>query len=554
VITDHLAELVRAALASASSEGIISMPDLPEPSFEHPRNEEHGDWSTNIALIAASGGRPRDMAEALRDRLPPSDLVDKVDVAGPGFLNFYLSPAWLHDVVRRAVDPDSNFGHSSEGAGTRVNVEYVSSNPTGPINVVSGRHAAVGDAIANLLQAAGHEVAREFYVNDAGRQIDLFAESIEARYLQQLGHDASVPEDGYQGEYLAELAAELVTEKKEDLLELASEQRREWLREWGLARMLESMRTSLERFGTTYDLWFSERKMREGGTLESAVEDLKARDLAFEKEGAIWFRSSTLGDDKDRVLIRANGEPTYLAGDIPYLLDKFARGFDRLIYVWGSDHHGTMARLLAAAEAFGFDRDKVEIRLIQIVTLTRGGDAVKASKRAGVLVPLDELVDEVGKDAARYFFLTRSFESPLEFDIELAKEQAPENPVYYVQYAHARICSILRKAESEGSEVGVGLSPLPALQPLTHPSEAALMRKLAEYEEVIPDAARLRAPQRVTRYLGELASAFSGFYRDSKVITDDAQLTQARLTLCLAVRSVLADGLSLLGVSAPERM
>jgi arginyl-tRNA synthetase len=550
VITDHLAELVRAALASASSDGVITMPDLPEPSFEHPRNEEHGDWSTNVALIAAAGGRPRDIAEALRDRLPPSDLVAKVDVAGPGFLNFYLSPAWLQDVVRRATDPASNFGHSSDGAGTKVNVEYVSSNPTGPINVVSGRHAAVGDAIANLLQATGHEVAREFYVNDAGRQIDLFAESLEARYLQQLGHAASVPEDGYQGEYLAELAAELVAEKGESLLDLPSPERTEMMRAWGLARMLASMRASLERFGTVYDVWFSEREMRAGGALERAVDELKARDLAFEKEGAIWFRSSTLGDDKDRVLIRANGEPTYLAGDIPYLLDKFGRGFDRLIYVWGADHHGTVARLLAAADAFGLERDHVEIRLIQIVTLTRGGDAVKASKRAGVLVPLDELVDEVGKDAARYTFLTRSFESPLEFDIELAKEQAPENPVYYVQYAHARICSILRKASSEGSEVG----PDPSLDGLTHPSEAALMRKLAEYEEVIPDAARLRAPQRVTRYLGELASAFSGFYRDSKVITDDAELTKARLTLCLAVRSVIADGLGLLGVSAPERM
>jgi arginyl-tRNA synthetase len=310
------------------------------------------------------------------------------------------------------------------------------------------------------------------------------------------------------------------------------------------------MKESLERFGTRHDVWFSEGEMHESGRVEAAIAALKERGFAYEKEGALWFRSSEFGDDKDRVLIRANGEPTYLAGDLAYLIDKFERGFDRLIYVWGADHHGTVARLLAAADAMELDRRKVEVLLIQIVTLVRGGDAVKASKRQGILVPLDELVDEVGKDAARYTFLTRSFESPLEFDIELAKEQAPENPVYYVQYAHARICSILRKAESEGVEV----SEPAALDRLIDPSEAALMRKLASYEEVISDAARLHAPQRVTRYLGELASAFSAFYRDAKVVTEDSELTSARLTLCLAVKAVIADALGLLGVSAPERM
>ncbi|MEA2462243.1 MAG: arginyl-tRNA synthetase [Actinomycetota bacterium] len=550
MITDELAALVHAALETAVSEGVIAAPELPSPNFERPRQEAHGDWSTNVALAIKGSGSPRDTANAIKERIPASDLVERVEVAGPGFLNFYLSQGWLHDVVRRALDPTTPFGHTNEGEGKKVNVEYVSSNPTGPINVVSGRHAAVGDAVANLLAATGYEVTREFYINDAGRQMSLFALSLRARYLQQLGRDAKVPEDGYQGDYLVEFAARLAGEVGDKYVDLPDDEVERTFLAWGLPRMLESMKESLERFGTTYDVWFSELKLRDAGKLDEAVAALGAKDLTYQKDGAVWFRSSDFGDDKDRVLVRSNGEPTYLAGDIPYLIDKFERGFDRLIYVWGADHHGSVARLRGAGQALGFDPDRVEMLLLQIVTLVRGGDAVKASKRAGVLVPLDELVDEVGKDAARYTFLTRSFEAPLEFDIELAKEQAPENPVYYVQYAHARICSIVRKAASEGIEVRDGA----ALELLTDPSEGALMRKLASYEEVIPDAARLRAPQRVTRYLGELASAFSAFYRDAKVVSEDADLTNARLTLCLAVRSVLADGLTLLGVDAPERM
>lgn len=550
MITEDLAELVRAALAAAAEDGLVSYDQTPEPSFEHPRNVEHGDWSTNIALVASGGKRPRDIAEGLKERLPASQWVERVEVAGPGFLNFYLSPVWLHDVVRRALDPAAAFGHTTEGAGTNVNVEYVSANPTGPVNVVSGRHAAVGDAIANLLAANGYDVTREFYVNDTGRQIYLFARSLEARYLQQLGRDAEVPGDGYQGEYLVGLAIELVSEVGDAYVhfdEFGSDDR---FVSWGLPRMLERMKASLERFGTVFDTWFSELTLHGGGEVEKVIQTLTDRGLTFDSENALWFRSSNFGDDKDRVLIRANGEPTYLAGDAPYLANKFGRGFDRLIYLWGADHHGTVSRVLAVAEALGFRREDVEIRLVQIVTLVRGGDAVKASKRLGILVPLDELVDEVGKDAARYTFLTRSMESPLEFDIELAKEQAPENPVFYVQYAHARICSILRKGKEEEVEPREGA----ALDRLTHPSELTLMRKLASYEELIPEAARLRSPQRVTRYLGELASTFSAFYRDAKVITDDAELTNARLTLCLAVRAILADALGILGVTAPERM
>jgi arginyl-tRNA synthetase len=409
----------------------------------------------------------------------------------------------------------------------------------------------VGDALANLFGATGHRVTREFYVNDAGRQIDLFAQSVGARYMQAFGHDAPVPEDGYQGEYLIDLAAEIKAEVGDAYLEMSPEERAAALRDLALNRMLDAMRTSLERFGTRHDVWFSERKLHESGAIGRALERLAERGATYEKDGALWFRSSDFGDDKDRVLVRANGEPTYLGADLAYLLDKFDRGFERLLYLWGADHHGTVARLVAIAEALGYERGRVEVRLVQIVTLSSGGDAVKASKRAGLVVPLDELIEEVGADAARYTFLTRSIDSPLEFDIELVKQQAPENPVYYVQYAHARICSILRRADEEGHAFDPGSAPLDLM---LHESEDELMRKLAAYDEVVLEACAFRAPQRIARYAEELASTFSSFYRDCRVITDDAGLTAARLTLCVATKSGIASALSLLGVSAPERM
>lgn len=552
MITDELRDLVRDALESASSAGVITLSGAPTIELERPRRREHGDWSTNVALAAArEGANPRDVAQAIADRIDTSGVVASVEIAGPGFLNFKLAPTWLADVVRRAAREGARFGKTPPSDGEAVNVEFVSSNPTGPINVVNGRHAAVGDALARLFEATGHRVTREFYVNDAGRQIDLFARSVAARYLQSFGRDASIPEDGYHGEYLAGLAADIKDEVGGAYLDIPDEGRVEALRPLALERMLGSMRVTLERFGTSYDMWFSERKLHETGAIDRALERLAATGATYEKDGALWFRSSDFGDDKDRVLVRANGEPTYTAADLAYLLDKFERGFDRLVYLWGADHHGTVARLLAAAEALGYDRTRVEVPLVQIVTLSRGGDAVKASKRAGVIVPLDDLIDEVGADAARYTFLTRSIDSPLEFDIALAKQQAPENPVYYVQYAHARICSILRKAEEEGHAFDPSSAPLELLE---HDSEDELMRKLAAYDEVLPEACAFRAPQRITRYAEELAATFSAFYRDCRVITDDAGLTAARLALCVATRAAIASTLDVLGVSAPERM
>lgn len=551
MITDQLSDLVKRALDELAARGQLDKPREVAVDFERPKRREHGDWSTNVALgLRHSGTNPRALAQTIVEALPVSNLIRKAEVAGPGFINFHLSDEWLHDVVRRASDPKSNFGRTGAGNGASVNVEYISANPTGPINVVSGRHAAVGDAIANLLSASGHEVTREFYVNDTGRQITLFGESIAARLLEALGEEAELPEEGYRGDYVIQMAGSIAAERGQDLISMEAPERARVLAQLGVDQMLEQMRASLEAFGTRFDVWFRESSLHDSGALEQALTRLEERGFVERREGALWFLASRLGDDKDRVVIRSNGEPTYLASDVAYLADKFGRGFDHLIYVWGADHHGTVPRLLAAAEALGYERDRVEIPLVQIVTLSRRGKAIKASKRQGVLVPLDELVAEVGADAVRYMFLTRSIDAPLDFDIELAKEQAPENPVYYVQYAHARICSILKKAAEEAATV----THEATLSRLEHPSEDALMRKIASYEEVVPEAARARAPQKMTRYLEELAAVFSAFYRDCRVVTEDLELSQARLLLCRATKSVLADGLGILGVGAPEQM
>ena len=551
MITDELAVVVRDALRAAAAAGELDWSDEQDPEFERPRRREHGDWATNIALaLATGGGNPRSIARSIIDHLPVNELVDSVEVAGPGFLNFRLSAAWLHDVVKGAADEGSKFGTSSRGAGRKVNVEYVSANPTGPTTVVLGRHAAVGDAIVNLLRKTGHEVVREYYFNDAGRQVLLFAESVGVRYLERFDVEGEIPEEGYRGDYVTDLAAEIADDVGDSLVALPSEERIEKIRQLAVPRMMDRIRTSLERFGTTFDVWFMEATLHERGEVQAAIEKLRAKGLIEERDGATWFRSSEFGDDKDRVVIKANGDTTYFAADLGYLLDKAQRGFERLVYVWGADHHGTVPRLLAAADALDIGRDKIEVPLIQIVTLLRGGEAMKGSKRAGVLVALDELLDEVGVDAARYTFLTRSTDAPLEFDIEAVTEQAPENPVYYVQYAHARISSIVTKAAAEGHAPDAQA----ALYRLTEPAEDQLMRKLASYEEVIDDAAAQRAPQRITRFVEELAADFSAFYRDCRVVTDDGELTVARLTLCVATKRVIADGLAILGVSAPERM
>jgi arginyl-tRNA synthetase len=551
MVIDRLTELVQQALDTADSDGVVSAPGV-TIRFEHPRRREHGDWSTNVALMAAGPeAKPRDIAEALVKRFPGSPLIEKVEVAGPGFLNFYLSSEWLHDVVQRAADSLEPFGTSNEGRGARVDLEYVSANPTGPVNVVSGRHAAVGDAVGKLLEATGYQVTREFYLNDAGLQATKFGQSVAARYLQHFGHEAEIPEGGYQGEYVRDIAQDLVSRHGDSLVAAPEEERVAAGRDVGLSKMVNELKASLERFGTTFDVWTSERTLHGAGGVEAGIENLVSRGVTEERDDALWFLSSRFGDDKDRVLVRSDGRPTYLSADVAYMVDKIGRGFDKLIYLLGSDHHGVISRMQAVADALDYGRDRLEIRIVQIVTLSRGSERLKASKRAGVLIALDELVREVGADAARYTFLTRSMDAPLDFDIDLVKEQAPENPVFYVQYAHARICSILARAQEERIQPRLREAPL---ERLVHPSEDELMRKLSSYEEAVPEAAHTRSPQRIARYVEELASTFNAFYRDCKVVTDDAGMTQARLALCVATKRVLASGLGLLCVSAPTRM
>ena len=552
MITTSLAELVRDALEAAASDGVLALDTMPEVTFERPKRREHGDWATNVALAAARGqGNPRSIAKAIVERLPANDIIESVEVAGPGFMNFHLAPSSLHEVVRRAADPSSGFGRHRVGNGQAINLEYVSSNPTGPINVVSGRHAAVGDALARLLEAAGYAVTREFYWNDMGRQMELFGRSIAVRYLEYFGGEGTLPEDGYRGDYIIDIARAIAEEVGDKYVDADPNERDGAMRELGMGRMLDAARSSLTRFGTPFDVWTLESSLHEAGEVEAGLQKLREGGWTYESEGAEFFRSTDLGDDKDRVLVRSTGQSTYFAADVAYLGDKFGRGFDRLIYLWGADHHGSVPRLLAAVDALGFERARVEVPIVQMVSLSRRGETVRASKRAGVIVRLDELIDEVGVDAARYTFLTRSMDAPLEFDIELAKEQAPENPVFYVQYAHARICSILRRATTEDAATSSGDAPL---ELLTHDSEDLLIRKLDSYEEVVLEAAERRAPQRVARYIQELASVFSSFYRDCQVLTPDEALSHARLALCVATKSVIADGLGMLGVTAPERM
>jgi arginyl-tRNA synthetase len=553
MIERELAGLIRTAIEDARDE-LGADGSLPDIEVTKPRQKEHGDYATNVALaLGAAGGRnPREVAEILRRHFPPSELVASVEVAGPGFLNFTVAHGWLYGVIGEIERLGEAYGRSEADRPEHVQVEFVSTNPTGPLHVGHGRGAAVGDSLAGVLEAAGHRISREYYVNDAGTQAELFGASVEAWYLQRFGRSGQVPEDGYHGEYVAEMAAEIAEELGESVLELPADERRRRLAEEGMRRELDGIRATLDRFGVRFDQWVHESTFHADGRIESAIDRLRELGHAYEKDGAVWFRAERFGDEKDRVLIRSTGEPTYFAADCAYLLHKFERGFDRLIYVWGADHHGTVKRVQGAAEAYGFDPERLEFILTQLVALYRSGEQARMSKRSGDLVTLDELLDEVGPDAARYTLLSRSSDTPLDFDIELAKRQSLDNPVYYVQYAHARIANVIAYAEQRGTS----MLPFDQIAPaeLTHPTELDLLRRLADAPERIRVAAELRAPYRLTRYAEELAADFHRFYTECRVVTEDRALTQARLHLSAATRQVLANVLRLLGVSAPEAM
>jgi arginyl-tRNA synthetase len=551
-----LSGLFRAALERAVSSGALALDPaaIPDPALERPRLPEHGDWATNVALVLAKAAKapPRAVAEAMVAQLELPDWVAGVEVAGPGFVNVRLDQTWFAALVRRVLAARESFGTIDLGHGERVNVEFISANPTGPLHVGNARLAPMGDALANLLTATGHKVEREYYFNDAGSQIEQLGASVEAAYLSLLGRPAEAPADGYKGAYVADAARELQAEQGDALADLAPDERRTRITDWAFRRMLAGIRETLARLGVEFDVWFSERTLHETGAIAETVEELRARGVVEDRDGAVWLRTTQFGDDKDRPLIRSNGAPTYFGADAAYYRDKRRRGFDRLIFLWGADHHGYVPRMRAVVRAFGDPDDVAEFHISQLVRLVRAGQPAKMSKRAGDIATVDDLLDEVGKDAFRYTMLRFSLDAPIEFDVEAVTRQSLDNPVYYVQYAHARIASVIR----QGTDTGFSALPVDEadLGLLTHPMEAALLRRLAAFEEHVLVAAGQRAPHRLTRYAEDLAAAFHRFYGECRVLTDDHALSSARWWLVNSTKQVLANTLALIGVDAPERM
>jgi len=551
-VTDRLTDGVRAALAAAG------LPEADDCAWEVPRQAEHGDYATNVAMTLARAAKrpPRQIADAVARNFPAMPEVARVEVAGPGFLNIFLAPAWTSGALHEILDAGAAYGRGTSQAGRSTRLEFVSANPTGPLVIVNARAAAVGDALARLLRAQGAHVTTEFYVNDAGNQFEALARSFEARVTQEYGQPAELPQNGYPGEYLIDLAKQYRAEGGHLIPGRTERERLEHFGRWAVERMVEQQRRTLRDYGVEFDVWSSEqRDVRDRGLAEKVVEELTRRGLTYEQDGALWFRSTTVegaSDDKDRVLRRRTGELTYFAVDVAYHhYVKFAAG-GQVIDMLGPDHHGHVPRMRAAMLALGHPADAFEALIIQLVTLLRDGQPVRMSKRRGEFVLMEELLEEVGRDAARFTFLTRRHDSPLDFDLAVATRQSSDNPVYYVQYAHARIRSIHRQAAEQGIAIpawrDVDLSPLGAAE------EQALIKRLLEYPNIVVGAARALEPHRIAYWLTELAGIFHPYYKNHRVLQDDRRLMLARLALCTAVGQVIANGLALLGVSAPETM
>lgn len=550
---EALHEAVARAVAAAIAAGDLPALEVPAFTVNRPRDRAHGDWATNAALMVARPAR-RPAAEAaalILGHLPAVPHVAKAEVAGPGFINFTLAPSWYREVLTRAAQGGPDHARSDVGAGERIQVEFVSSNPNGPLHIGHGRGGVVGDVLARVLSYVGHPVEREYYYNDAGAQMDRFAVSLEARYRQALGEEAAVPEDGYHGEYLEEWGRELAAAEP-DLRGLPDNRRTAAVLRWGLTRAMRDIEETLALARIPFDSWFSEAELHRRGEVDQSLRLLEERGYVYEAEGARWFRSTAFGDEKDRVLVTADGRYTYLAPDIAYHLDKFDRGFDRLINVWGADHHGYVPRMKAAVEALGFDPGRLELIITQMVNLFRGGEPMRMSTRAGEFVTFRRVIEEVGVDAARYYLVAVSPDTTISFDLEAAKRQSMENPVYYLQYAYARVCSLEDFAASRGVE----RRPLEEaeLALLIHPAEVEVLKQADRLGEEVREAAARRAPHRIAAYGQDFAAAFHKFYTDCRIVTDDVALTQARLWLVEAAKSVLLAVLGLLGMSAPERM
>lgn len=525
---------------------------IPEIKIEIPKDTKNGDYATNIAMVLTKLAKrnPREIAQLIVDHLDTEAAhVKSIDIAGPGFINFYLDSSYLNDVIDQALEQDTQFGRVAEPKNEKILVEYVSANPTGDLHIGHARNAAVGDTLCNILDAAGYDVTREYYINDAGNQITNLAKSIEARYIQHLGQEAEMPTDGYHGQDIQNIGADLA-EKQPNLMDLSDDERLKTFRQLGVDYEMAKLKQDLADFNIHFDHWFSETSLYEKGEIKAVLDRMKENGYTYEKDGATWLRTTDFKDDKDRVLIKKDGTYTYFLPDIAYHYDKFQRGNDKLINLFGADHHGYINRLKASLETFGVSSDRLEIQIMQMVRLMQDGEEVKMSKRTGNAITLREIMDEVGIDAARYFLTMRSADTHFDFDMALAKEQSQDNPVYYAQYAHARICSILRQAKAQGDQVEKGAD----YQTITNDKAIELLKKVAEFEPMIEGAAEARAPHRVTNYIQDLAAHFHKFYNAEKVLTEDQAKTKAHLALIDAVRITLRNALQLVGVSAPEQM
>lgn len=543
---------IKVAIAEAVEKAELTA-DPVDVHLESPKDKANGDYATNIAMQLTRVARkaPKVIAEAIVANIDKESAnIEKIEIAGPGFINITIKKDYLLDVVKTVLEQQENYGRTNAGAGEKIQVEFVSANPTGDLHLGHARGSSVGDSLCNVLDFAGYDVSREYYINDAGNQINNLALSIEARYFEELGKGDSMPEDGYRGQDIIDIAKALVTEHGDKFLHMTHEERYAEFRRHGLEVELSKLQKDLADFRVEFDVWFSETSLYEKGEIQIALDKLRANGHIFEEGGATWFRSTTFGDDKDRVLIKNDGSYTYLMPDIAYHDDKLTRGFEKLINVWGADHHGYIPRMKAAIEALGYDRDTLEVSIIQMVQLYKDGEKMKMSKRTGKAVTMRELVELVGLDAVRYFFAMRSGDSHMDFDLDLAVSQSNENPVYYAQYGHARIASILRQAEEQGFTASTE-----HLELLATEKEIDVLKKVGDFPQVIADAAKQRAPHRVTTYIQELASQFHSFYNANKVLdASNADMTRARLALITAVKTTLANALKTVGVDAPEKM
>ncbi|WP_042463661.1 arginine--tRNA ligase [Neobacillus dielmonensis] len=546
-----LKEEIRAAVLKA---GLAAEDQIPDVILEVPKEKAHGDYSTNMAMQLARVAKkaPRMIAEAIIENFDRSKAsIEKLEIAGPGFINFFMNNGYLTDLIPAILEAGDRYGETNVGGQQKIQVEFVSANPTGDLHLGHARGAAVGDSLCNILDKAGYDVSREYYINDAGNQINNLARSVEARYFQALGMEKEMPEDGYHGADIVGIGKKLAEEYGDKYVNLSEEERFEFFRQYGLKTEMAKLQRDLEDFRVRFDVWFSETSLYKNGQIDEALEALRKTGYVYEQDGATWLRSTDFGDDKDRVLIKQDGSYTYLTPDIAYHKNKLDRGFEKLINIWGADHHGYIPRMKAAIQALGYDREALEVEIIQLVHLYKNGEKMKMSKRTGKAVTMRDLVDEVGLDATRYFFAMRSSDTHLDFDLDLAVSQSNENPVYYAQYAHARICSILRSGEEQGVKVDNNAD----FSMVGAEKEIDLLKKLGEFPAAVGEAALKRVPHRITNYINELASAFHSFYNAEKVLDlEHLDRTKARLALVKAVQISLKNALALIGVSAPEKM